>query len=210
MFLFTRRSRLSGSGPAGIEWATDVCSKVTEITGQDVRLWAATLSPGFGTITWSSWFKDLTSLEAVGDQLMADASYLELVAQGPEHLDGTLDDGVFQPLHGLPDTERDITYVGVTSAVIASGQATRAMAAGVELAMTADSITGRSSMFVRSLTGPYGSVGWLTSYASIAEVEEADHALSLDPGWIKTVDGTDGCWVESPELTQTTLHRRLV
>lgn len=210
MFLFTRRARLAGgSGPAGIEWATSICTKVSEVTDQEVQLWATVYSPGFGTVSWTAWLADLPALESVGDRLAADAGYGALVAQGAEFVEGGLDDSILQPLHGLPDPDRDVRYVGGVQAVIAGGQATRAMASGVELAMTAAAITGLPTMFVRSLTGPYGAVGWLTGYESMAEFESADHALSTDPGWIKTVDATEGCFVEDTAVTQTTMYRRL-
>lgn len=211
MYLFTRRSRLSGGhGTAGLEWATAVCAKVAEVTDQEVQLWATVYSAGFGTISWTTWLADLPSLESVGDRLAADAGYNSLTNQGPEFLEGGLDDSLLQVLHGLPDPDRDVRYVGGIQAVIAGGQATRAMASGVELAMTATSITGLPTMFLRALTGPYGSVGWLTGYESAAEMESADHALATDPGWIKTVDATEGCFVEDPSVTQTTMYRRIV
>jgi len=210
MFLFTRRARLARGGPAGVDWASSMCAKVAEVADQPVGLWATVYSPGFGTVSWTSWFDDLAALERVGDALMVDASYQELVAQGADHVEGPLDDGLLQPLHGVPETDREINYVAGVTAVIAGGQAGRAMPAGVELAMTADSITGRSSMFLRSMTGPYGSVAWLTGYASIAELESSDHALSIDPAWVKTVDNTEGCFVEAPGSTTTTIYRRIV
>ena len=210
MYLFSRRSRLvGGKGTSGIEWASAVCAKVTEVTSHEVQLWATVYSAGFGTVSWTSWFDSLASLEAVGDALAADGAYNELVDRGAEFLDGSLDDGLMQLVHGMPDAEREVRYVGGVQAVIAGGQLTRAMGVGVELAMTSTSITGLPSMFMRGVTGPYGAVGWLTGYESMAEAESADHALSTDPSWIKTIDSTEGCFLEDPAFTQTTMYRRL-
>jgi hypothetical protein len=95
MYLFTRRTRLAGgNGPAGIEWASQITSKVKEVSGHDVQLWSTVFSPGFGTISWTAWFDDLASLEAVGDKLDADPGMNQLGDKGAQLTDGTLDDGL--------------------------------------------------------------------------------------------------------------------
>lgn len=210
MFLFTRRSRLAGgNGMAGIEWATGVCAKVKEITGQEVQLWANVYSPGFGTISWTSWFADLASLESVADALSADASYQALANSAPSFTEGGFDDGLLQPIHGAPDPERPIQYVIGVQAVAAAGNAERAIAAGVDIAQHSESTTGVPTMFLRSLSGPYGAVGWLTGYESIAAVQAASEALEADPAWLKLIDSTEGCFVADAAITQQTLYRKL-
>ena len=73
----------------------------------------------------------------------------------------------------------------------------------------AEKITGLSTMFVSSLTGPYGSVGFLTGYENIAAFEAAQSKLAGDASWIKLIDSTKGCFVEDAAMTQSTLYRRL-
>ncbi|MFN8051796.1 MAG: hypothetical protein U0Q22_10190 [Acidimicrobiales bacterium] len=210
MYLFSRRARLAGgNGSDALDWAASICDKVQAVAHQEVQLWATVYSPGFGTVSWTTWVPDLATLESIGDRLMADKGYGDLTNQAATFAAGGLDDSLLQPLHGVPEPERNLTYVGGVQAVIAGGQVGRAMAAGVELAMTAASITGLQTMFMRNLTGPYGAVGWLTGYESIAEMESADHALNAEPSWLKTVDHTEGCFVEDPASTQTTIYRRM-
>jgi hypothetical protein len=94
MYLFTRRTRLAGgNGMAGVEWAGSICAKVKELTGQEIELWASVFSPGYGTISWTGWFEDLASLEAVGDKLEADPSFAKLSDAGAKFTEGGLDDG---------------------------------------------------------------------------------------------------------------------
>jgi len=210
MYLFTRRTRLApGSGTAGVEWAASICPKVKSITGQDVELWAHMYSPGAGTITWTTWFSDLSALEQVSDQLQADSSFQKLADQGSKHTVGGLDDGLLEPIFGEP-TNTQPQYVGGAVAVAAAGGLARAMGAGVEIAQKAESVTGLPSLFVRSLTGPFGSVGWLTGYDSAATMEKAQAALGADPSWLALIDSTQGCWVEDPSTTQATIYRRVV
>ncbi len=210
MYLFSRRTRLvGGNGMAGLEWATSICAKVQQITGQEIQLWGTVYSPGFGTVSWTGWFADLASLESVGDKLQADPGYLDLTDAGAKFTEGGLDDSIIQPIYGEPDPTQDIQYVGGVVGVIASGNFARAMAAGVEIAQKSEKITGLSTMFGSSLTGPYGSVGFLTGYENIAALETAQNKLAADASWVKLIDSTKGCFVEDATITQSTLYRRL-
>jgi hypothetical protein len=209
MYLFTRRARLVGAGTAGVDWAASISSKVKQVTGQDVELWATMFSPGVGTISWTAWFADLAALEAAGDKLTADPAMTELEAEGAELLDGGLDDGLLQPVYGEPDPARSLQYVGGVVALAASGNFERAMTAGVEIAQKSEAITGLSTLFARSLTGPYGGVAWFTGYESITEMEQAENALAADRSWLALIDSTDGCFVEDAAVTQATVYRRI-
>lgn len=210
MYLFSRRTRLTGgNGMAGVEWATAIGAKAAEIAGVDVQLWMNVYSPGFGTISWTAWFENLTALEAMGDQLSADASYNEMANAGAALTEGGMDDGVMQVIHGTPDPARTINYVQGSQALVAAGSFERAIGVGIELVERGEAITGIPTMFVRALTGPYGAVGWLSGYESLAEMEKAMDAQAADPDWLKLIDGTKGCFVEAVGATETTLYRKL-
>lgn len=210
MYLYTRRARLApGSGNAGVEWAASLCPKIKSIAGQDVELWAHVYSPAAGTISWTSWFPDLSTLEKVSEQLQGDASFGKLAEQGAKHTVGGLDDGLLEVISGAP-SDAQPQYVGGAVAVAAAGSLARAMGAGVEIAQKSEAITGLPSLFVRSVTGPFGSVGWLTGYDSAATMEKAEAALAADPSWLALIDSTQGCWVEDPSVTQATIYRRVV
>jgi hypothetical protein len=208
MYLFTRRARLTGA--AGVEWAAAITAKVNEVAGTDVQLWTNVFSPGLGTATWTSWHADLASLEAMTGKLEADPGFQTLAAQGADHAVGGFDDGLMQTIYGEPDPARTITYVGGVQAVCASGNIARAMTAGVEIAQKGEAATGLSTMFVRSLTGPYGGVGWLTGYEDIAVLEAASDALAASSDWLTYLDGIGGVFVEDAAITQQTLYRRVV
>lgn len=211
MYLFSRRARLAGgNGTAGVEWAVGIAGKVTEITGHRVQVWANAFSPGFGTITWTAWFEDLAALESMFDQLLAEPSYMATAEAGAAFTDGSgLDDGVLQPIHGEPDPERPIEYVSGATAIVAGGSFERAIGVGVDLVEHGEKVTGIPAMFLRALTGPYGTVGWLTGYENISQMERANDALAADPDMLKLIDGTKGCFVDQAGATQTTLYRKL-
>ena len=210
MYLFNRRTRLAGgNGTAGIEWATSIAAKVTELTGQEIQLWATVYSPGFGTISWTSWFEDLAALEKVGDTMQADSAMTKLADQGAKYTEGGLDDGIFQPIYGSPDPARETQYVGGVTAVAAPGAIERAMGVGVEIAQKVEAVTGMSCIFAQALTGPYGSVGWLTGYDNIAAFQAAGDAITADTSLLKLVDSSAGCYIEDATITQQTLYRRM-
>jgi hypothetical protein len=210
MYLFTRRTRLArGDGAAGVAWALSVTEKVKEVTGHEVQLWSTVYSLGFGTISWTAWFEDLASLEAVGDKLNADPGMAKLGNAGNEFTDGSLDDGLLQPIYGDPAAGGDAQYVGGAVAVCAAGNIERAMGLGVEIAQKSEAITGLPTLFVRSVTGPYGGVGWLTGYENITAMEKAEDAISADPSFLKLIDSTKGCFVEDATTTQASIYRRL-
>lgn len=210
MYLFSRRTRLvGGHGMAGVEWAIAITAKVNEITGRDIQLWSNVHSPGTGTITWTAWLEDLTAMESMVDQVNADTSFQELAGSGFSYTNGLIDDGILQPLAGAPDPARSIQYATGITAIITVGNLERAMGLCIELAQHSEKVTGLPTVFGRTLTGPYGSVGWLTGYESIAELERSNEAMDADADMLALIDGTKGCFVEDAGAAQTTLYRKV-
>lgn len=210
MYLFNRRTRLAGGhGTAGVEWAVGIAAKVKEVTGHEVQVWATVWSPGYGTISWTAWFENLTALESMGDQLSAEPSYMAMADAGAGFTEGGVDDSVLQPIYGAPDPERPIQYVSGATALVAGGNFERAMGVSIEMVQHGERVTGISGMFLRSLTGPYGAVGWLNGYESVAEMERANDALAADPDMLRLIDSSNGCFLDEAGAAQTTLYRKL-
>ncbi len=72
MYLMSRRARVSSS--AGVEWAMTILGRVREVTGNELGLWTNAYSPGFGTPTLTSWWGDLSSMEAAFAKIQADTT----------------------------------------------------------------------------------------------------------------------------------------
>ncbi len=207
MYMFYRRGRIAGAEALG--WAVEIAQAASEISGHQIDLWGTTYSEAFGTVSWTSWFEDLASLQAFSDKLNESDKYQQMAAKGTELIEGGVDDGLMQLLAGAPDPEADPQFVSGVTAVGAAGNLERSVASGIEIAETASRITGLNTLFARAMTGPYGGIGWLTGYASMAEYEQAQNAMAADPAWIKLLDSTEGAFVEDPTLTQATLYRKL-
>jgi len=206
MYLFTRQAHIKTA--AGAAWAAEIAAVAGEASGNPVQLWAPTLSPGFGTANWTSWWPDLASLEAGFAKLATHEGYNALAEQGREHLDGVVNDGLLQPIHGAPDPDRDINYVLGASAVCGGASLGRSMTAGIEIAQQAESITGASTMFVRAVTGPNSGVAWLTGYESLAALETANEKLAAEPAWLTVLDSSHGCFIEDTTVSQTTIWQK--
>ena len=208
MYLFSRQAHINSS--AGAAWAAEIAVKAGEASGNEVQLWAPTLSPGFGTANWTSWWPDLATLEAGFAKLQADEGYNALAEQGREHIDGVVDDALFQPIHGAPDPDAGANYVLSASAVCGGSSLARSMTAGIEIAQKADAITGLSTMFVRALTGPNNGVAWLTGYQDLAAMETANDKMAADANWLTFLDTTNGCFIEDAAVSQTGIWQKYV
>ena len=107
MITHTQPARQTGGPPA---WAIEIAAVAGEASGNPVQLWAPTLSPGFGTANWTTWWPDLATLQAGFAKLQADAAYNAMAEQGREHIDGGIDDALFQPIHGAPDPDSGANF----------------------------------------------------------------------------------------------------
>ena len=207
MYLYSRRTRLTTF--AGVDWANRIKDRVTEVSGNECQLWATMYGDGYGTMSWTSWFPDLAALQASGDALITDDTYLALSAEGGEFTTGGVDDLLLKPLYGEVDPERSVNYVSGVVAVCAAGNIERAMTAGVDISQKAEAVTGLPTMFLTAMTGPYGGISWLTGYEDITAVEKAQDALAGDLAWLKLVDSTEGCFVEEPAITVQSIYRKI-
>jgi hypothetical protein len=204
MYLFARQARLVGAD--AVKWASTIRDHVAKVTESEIQLWATTLSPGFGTVTWTSSWNDLGSLETSFAKLVGDAKYLALAAEGGQLINGGVDDALYQSLYDGSGESGSVQLASSIQAVCGTGQIAKALANGVEIAQKAESITGRPTMFLTNVTGNYGGVGWLAGYESLAAFEEANTKLNADVGWLTYVDGATTCYAQDVGVTQSTLH----
>jgi hypothetical protein len=209
MYLLSRNARLNSA--AAVEWAQQVLGRAREVTGCGIDLWATAFSPSLGRVAWTSWWPDLSTLEASSIALRGDAKYLAMVAEGRAHIEGEIDDELLLLVHGELDPQRveSVKYVSTVQAVCAAGSAERALAAGAQTAQRAQDLTGLPTLFLSAMTGPYGGVGWITGYDSLGELETAQGKLAVEPSWMANIDAMAGCFVEDPAITQQTLYERV-
>jgi hypothetical protein len=207
MYLFTRTGRFQpGSIRAATEYIRAVTDKVRQETGLDVHVWAATMSPEFGTTVWGTFVDDLRRLEEAEDKLMVSESFLDLAEKGNKLLAGPLTDNLAQVVHGAPDLSGALpNYLSVARATAANGQLRAAMAGGIEIAETATRITGVPTTFMVEATGPYGGCRWASRFADLDALERAESALMADESWLEVIDRVGPAYTQ--DARQTILRR---
>lgn len=207
MYLFTRQARLLGLQAA--PWAVSIGAAAAKATGGEVRVWTRTLSPGYGTVVWSSFWEDLASREASFEALATDTNYLSLAAEGAPYLVGGIDDTLYNVAYEGAHPGGDNRFVSIVQSACANGSVVRGMTTGVEIAKRAEAISGHSTAFVANATGQWGGVGWIAGYQSIAEYEAAQVKLGSDASWLEFLDGSTQCYSQETGATQSLVLARL-
>jgi hypothetical protein len=207
MYLFTRQARLTGLDAA--HWAVAIGAAAAKAMGSDVTAWTRTMSPGFGSVVWSSFWEDLSTSETAFEALAKDADYLSLAVEGQKFLATGVDDTLYEIVYPGVGASADAKYVSVIQSVCANGSVVRGMATGVEIAQKAEAITGHSTAFTANSTGQWAGVGWITGYEGIGDFETAQKKLNADMGWLEYVDGATSCYSDDPGVSQSLLYSRL-
>ncbi|MCU1464520.1 MAG: hypothetical protein JWM72_448 [Actinomycetia bacterium] len=212
MYLFSRRARLApGNTRAAMAWATDITEKASQVGGLPLSLYAQVFSPMVGTIVWSTFVPDLAALEAATDKLNADDGFISQSDAGTKFVLADEDDSLLQVVYGEPDANRPVEYVGTVQSVCATGNLTKGLELGVEIAQRAEKTAGIPTMFVAGTTGAYGMVGWVSGYADIKEFETAQQKLAADTKFGEFVDkSVRGVYSEEPAATSQLMYRRIV
>lgn len=213
MYLFTRTARLSGRNmPQAMAWAVQLTESIGPVTGVPASLWAPAFSREVGTLIWSAIVPDLKTLETALGKLDTDREFSELAERGNDFgIPGSLNDRLARYVNGAPDPESNPQYIGVVQATTKVGRLARGVSLGVEIAQTAEKVTGTRTLFVTDLTGNYGGVAWLTAYAGINELERASDALAADQSFVELIDTeVPGVYNDHPGSATQDFVRRIV
>jgi hypothetical protein len=207
MYLFSRSTVLTDND--GLAWAVGMAEHAKRASGLEIELWGQVWSPEFGRVAWTTMTPDLATLAAAGDAMNADATMAAETAKGAGHTNQGLDDGLFSIVHGDIDANAPrAEYVTSVASVCANGALTNGITTGIEIAQRAEKVTGAPTMFVTSVTGPYGGVGWLTGFPDVASLEAAQHAMAADEDWAKFVDKAASVYAPDPSATMSLIYRR--
>jgi hypothetical protein len=205
MYLFARtRSVNPGTLRDGIAAAVEVGAKASDIMGAPIFVWTTVLSPDVGAIMWSMRVDHLDELMTGGDAIAADDDFAEQLASTDGLFTGPFNDAVSQVISGEPSGP-PAPYISVVTATCANGSLSEGMAIGVEIAEMATSLTSNATMFVASLFGDYGAVGWISGAADLATLEADNEVLSADAEWLKLVDRAGHAY--APGVTGRLLRR---
>jgi hypothetical protein len=188
MYIVGRSRRINQArGRAAVAAAIEAGSRASEIVGLPVFVWSSVFSADGPAVSWSARVEHLADAVALDDKMFADEGFAQWVEDNDGLFLGPTSDVISQVVHGAP-TGPPKAYVQLTRAICANGSLSEGMGVGIELAETAERITGMPVMFVTPVVGDYGGVGWMVTAEDLAEVEAANAALSTDDDWLKLVD----------------------
>jgi hypothetical protein len=212
MFLFNRRTHLqAGRSREAQAWAAQITEKVNEVSGLPVSLYTEVFGNEVGLLVWSTFVGDLATLEAANQRLQASDAFVDLSDAGLQFTRGAAEDGLVRLVHGEPSIGREINYVTAVQAVCAPRNLARGMTVGIEIAQMAEKITGVPTMFVNGVTGPYGGVGWLTGFTTVAELQAQQETLGANAEWVELLDREAGtAYQDAPDHTQARIYRRVM
>ena len=211
MYLFSRNARLGEGNPQKqLDWALRITEKVNQISEIPVQLWTTVFSPSSGRLAWTATVENLVELETIENKLIADSGYVSLVEEGGAHASGDpIDDALLQFIFADPKTaEIDAQYAMAVQATLSPGGSVKGIELGVETAQLASKITGCPTSFAMNVTGSYGSVEWLTVYASIDDMQRAGEVIAADSSFNQKVD-KELSKVYLPGVTTQTAFRKI-
>ena len=187
-YLFTRSFRVAGNLVESMSWSARITEKVNQIAEQKFELWTPIMSPQINTLSWVAVVDDLAALTATDEKLMADSSYLDLVAEGSKFQAGSGVDDQLVNLVYVPEDAGAAQFAAIVTATVAPGSFVEGITLGVEIAQKAKEIAGRPTLFGQATTGTYGEVGWITLYDSIEQVQAAEEAINADAAFAELID----------------------
>jgi hypothetical protein len=211
MYFFTRTARIrNGQMIPATNWAVELTGRVNTISELRVQLWSSILSPGLGTLAWSTFVPDLMTLETANGKLAADQSFLDDTAQsGDLMVEGSFDDVVLQLVHTAGEPTDDPHYATIVTSAMAAGGIAKGVEVGIEIAGRAAEISGVATSFLVATTGPYGGCAWISGARTFEEIEKGDREVSSNPELIAYLD-EHAAGVYRPEVSTQTMWRRLV
>ena len=166
--------------------AMEAAQRASDITGLPIRLWTPVMSGQMNVMVWTGNAEHLVDFEVAGDKLGESNEFNDWVEQNDSLFVGPFEDAVLHVLHGAAAEEAP-AYVLGTQAVPANGAYAEAFGIGVEIAQTAEQITGLPMLFGSWLTGTFGGVGWVAGAPDLDAVETANAALAANDDWIKLI-----------------------
>ncbi len=208
MYLYSREITLNN--PLGALTAKEIADHLSAARNSEVALYAVAYSPGWGRVTFSSWWEDMATLDAALLAANDDAKYMELslaLAPNVMAVNDVLLDVVFTTQEATEMEMPNIVWsVGGTAI---SSRIVEAAMSGIETCQAWKQATGTDASFGRAVTGPFGGLGWLSGFESMGEFDAAWTASSADENWITTLTGAQENFGQDFGSGTSTLYRKM-
>ena len=190
-----------------LAFATEIATQVTTTTGLEVTPWSTVYGAPLGTLSWSARVASQAEIAKFGDQLLADAKYVETLEGAIELFAAPAEDTVSEIVTFAGSGGNAGEYAAVVVAQCADGRMADAMAWAVDIMNHVSSVTGQDVTLVRGLYGPFATLAWITMAETIEQVDAGTAAIAADSTYIDKIDSAADLFV--PGATTSRLVRRL-
>jgi hypothetical protein len=189
MYLFSRTARIrQGHLAEAMNVSARSVQRISEVSGNEFETWAKVLGAGVGTVGWTTVFESLAQWSEAVDLLTADPTWLTLQNEIGQHFEPA-DDAMGQIVYGSLDGNAEPpSVVHLNQSALAAGHYTSGIAAAVEIAETAEQITGGPTWVVMPISEQYSSINWVTPAGSASEMDDKLAKLAAEPSWGALVD----------------------
>lgn len=197
MFIFNRsttlnRHRMMEATMASIE----VAAMVTKITGVDVNVFSTRYGEPANTLAWTCRVDTQSELDDLTTKLMANEEYLDWVGKNSEMFEAATVDRLSSIVSSTltPDVKRFYT---VLTAQAAAGKMAAAVEFGVRAQQLVAEKTGLATAFMAGVYGPFGTVGWITGGANMADIDKLWDMQMNDPDYHAMVADAGPLFIET-------------
>lgn len=197
MYMFSRTRRaVTARLPEAIEAGARAAEKVTEVTGNDIHLWAVRFGRPLGTLMWSTRLESQAELMAANEKMAVDPGYLEMAASFGDLFEGEGEDRLVRLVSGTPSPAPK-RYLAITEASMAEGKYREAMAWGAEMQAFVAEQSGLVSVFGAATYGGFADLVWLLGADSMEELDRFDDWRMATAEYHDRIHAATGLFVES-------------
>jgi hypothetical protein len=190
MHLFTRTRTIdpAHAGEAHA-FAVEMGQYASATTGLEVIPWATAYGGPVGTVSYSARVESQAAMGAALATLVADAGYQQRLVDSIGHLfTGPVEDNIGELVSFAGSGGNAGSFASIVTAQCAPGRISEAMAWGVDILSHHSKVTGLDGAFVRSLYGPWATLGWISLADSWEDLDASTAALATDATYLERID----------------------
>lgn len=169
---------------------------VSAATGRPVYAWVAAAGAPTGSFTLSTRVEGTGELIDTLMTLNANEDYQKLTSEFGDLLAGPTQTSWMQVIGTAGDLGEPKPVTVVTTATMAAGHLGAAMAWSSELMEFAVGLSGMGTMLATGAAGNIFDIAWIAGADSGAAADEANAAMTNDPGYMERMDGAGDLFVD--------------
>jgi hypothetical protein len=190
MHLFTRTRTIDPAHAGDAHaFAVDMAQHASATTGLEVIPWATVYGGPVGTVSYSARVESQGAMGAALATLASDAGYQQRLADSVGRLfTGPVEDAIGELVSTAGPGGGTGSLASIVTAQCAPGRIAEAMAWGVDILSHHSKVTGLDGALVRSLYGPWATLGWISLADSWEDVDASTAALGADATYLERID----------------------